>query len=630
MKHYRILQAACTLSAALLLSTACTKDDAVADENALPEGKYPLQISTITMDVEAGEAQPWGAPQTRVSENEDGTSSQWTNGDQIGVQIGNDTDTETGIYTVNVDGSGNVTSLTATTPVYWKSTTRQTIYAWYPATEGTVTLSDQSKGLAYVLKGTGQGTYNDAAVNLTFTHQLAKVRVTLTGAKAGAINKVEIKGYPTCTNDKGTVTTDGSRQDWITMHYDGSDVWEANVVPVSTVDGTNLIRLNGTTTATIDGITGFVAGKMCKIGLTIYQAGSFVVSTGLASTATYTYNGLQMQIGTEESTTPLSTVTISGGKAYFPPTTLQSLKAGSKIWFCIPRVVKFFHTLTQAEVDAKALTLPDKDGGSTLLKDGDTYKAGDNYYKNNWIVALYMGINKYNGTTPTETPLYWATGNLIATKTNAAKEGEVADYETATAFHIATVDETAKESTATQTTTPYDVTPTVSATDGYAACALGSQWNMFGWGDDTGLKTSLDDGDYASSITTSISGTSYDIARAQLGGSWYMPDDNELNEMIGLLKVSNVWNRGRKGTYACECTTVNSQSITITNTLSFPAAGYRGGDKVEGRVFFGVYWSGSACGLSDAYYLYFSYDGKVVSRGSNYRYFGQSVRPVSE
>ena len=69
----RILLAA----AALLLATAaCTKDE-LADGDLLPEGQYPLEIAAVTLGVEGGEAQPWGAPQTRVSENADGTGSVW-------------------------------------------------------------------------------------------------------------------------------------------------------------------------------------------------------------------------------------------------------------------------------------------------------------------------------------------------------------------------------------------------------------------------------------------------------------------------------------------------------------------------------------------------------------------------
>lgn len=179
--------------AALLLAAACSQNDFSGSQGEpLPEGRYPLQISSVTMSVES-DSQPWSAnaPQTRVAENtDDGNSSHWTDGDQIGVKIGTD-NTETGVYTVSVDGNGNVTGLTPTTPLYWKSTTpSQTVTAWYP-TDATVSLSDQSSNLAYVLAGTGSGNYQNA-VGLTFTHALAKVRVKLEGDKATGVTGVHL------------------------------------------------------------------------------------------------------------------------------------------------------------------------------------------------------------------------------------------------------------------------------------------------------------------------------------------------------------------------------------------------------------------------------------------------------
>lgn len=221
--------------ASLLLLAACSQNEfSDGQSEPLPEGKYPLEIASVTMNVTHSE-QPWSAnaPQTRVTENTtDGNSSAWTNGDQIGVQIGTES-TETGVYTVNVDGSGNVTLLTSEPPLYWKSTTSsQSVTAWYPATDGTIDLADQSNGLAYVLKGTGSGDYQNA-VSLTFTHALAKVRVTLNGDKATGVTGVQLYTYTSCTHTKGT-NIQGSNEGWIMMKeatYNGTKCYEANVVP---------------------------------------------------------------------------------------------------------------------------------------------------------------------------------------------------------------------------------------------------------------------------------------------------------------------------------------------------------------------------------------------------------------
>ena len=217
-------------AAALLLATAaCTKDE-LADGDLLPEGQYPLEIARITLGVEGGEAQPWGAPATRVSETADGTGSVFDTGDPFAVQI--DDGTETATYTVQDDGTA-----TSDAPLYWTNTTpNRTVSAWYPATDGTLDLGDQSQSLAYLLGGSGTGDYQ-TPVTLTFTHQLAKVRVTPIGDALGEVQSLQLYTYTQCTYEKGTVVQ-GSQEDWIEMmkceyteNGNAITCWEANVVP---------------------------------------------------------------------------------------------------------------------------------------------------------------------------------------------------------------------------------------------------------------------------------------------------------------------------------------------------------------------------------------------------------------
>lgn len=222
----RILLAA----AALLLATAaCTKDERT-DGDRLPEGQYPLEIARITLGVEGGEAQPWGAPATRVSETADGTGSVFDTGDPFTVQI--DGKEEVGTYAVQDDGTA-----TSDAPLYWTNTTpNRTVTAWYPATDGTLDLGDQSQSLAYLLGATGTGDYQ-TPVMLTFAHQLAKVRVTPTGDALGEVQSLQLYTYTQCTYEKGTVVQ-GSQEGWIEMkkcEYNGVTCWEANVVPGYTI-----------------------------------------------------------------------------------------------------------------------------------------------------------------------------------------------------------------------------------------------------------------------------------------------------------------------------------------------------------------------------------------------------------
>ena len=226
MKKRHSIHLLLAAAALLLATTACTKDE-LADGDRLPEGQYPLEIARITLGVEGGEAQPWGAPQTRVSENGDGTGSVFSAGDPFAVQI----DGEEGIYIVQDDGS-----IKAESPLYWSDSGEHTVTAWYPATGGTLDLSNQSQSLAYLLGGSGTGDYQ-TPVTLTFAHQLAKVRVTPTGDALGEVQSLQLYTYTQCTYEKGTVVQ-GSQEGWIEMKKceyteNGNAItcWEANVVP---------------------------------------------------------------------------------------------------------------------------------------------------------------------------------------------------------------------------------------------------------------------------------------------------------------------------------------------------------------------------------------------------------------
>ena len=247
-------------AAALLLATAaCTKDE-LADGDRLPEGQYPVEIARITLGVEDGEAQPWGTPATRVSEFADGTGSVFSAGDRFAVQING----EEGIYIVQDNNT-----VKAETPLYWSDTGEHTVTAWYPATGGTLDLSDQSQSLAYLLYGTGSGNYQ-TQVTLNFTHALAKVRVTPTDDALGEVQSLQLYTYTQCTYEKGTVVQ-GSQEGWIEMKKceyteNGATItcWEANVVPGYTI---TKLRANGTEERNLSAAITPEAGKFYNITL---------------------------------------------------------------------------------------------------------------------------------------------------------------------------------------------------------------------------------------------------------------------------------------------------------------------------------------------------------------------------
>ena len=296
MKKRHSIQILLAAAALLLATAACTKDE-LADGDRLPEGQYPVEIARITLGVEGGEAQPWGAPQTRVSENADGTGSvwEWDGSEMIGVQLGDKTTT----YTLNTDHT-----LLADRQLYWTSTApNQPVTAWYPATDGTLDLRDQdTNGLAYLLYGTGTGDYQ-TTVTLTFAHQLAKVRVTPTGDALGEVQSLQLYTYTQCTYEKGTVVQ-GSQEGWIEMKKceyteNGNAItcWEANVVPGYTI--TKLMANNDNKERDLSAAITPEAGKFYNItldkdkGYTDDGQGNYTVTSaeGLKNIAELVNNG---------------------------------------------------------------------------------------------------------------------------------------------------------------------------------------------------------------------------------------------------------------------------------------------------------------------------------------------------
>lgn len=219
MKKYRLFPAIC-LVAALLLS-ACSQDELAENNTALPEGEYPLQIGSVSLTAEVSE-QPW----TRVSENlTDGMSSEFKAGDAIGVSLNG----ETATYTY--DG----TEWTSEAPLYWKDKEPATVTAWYPVDEE-IDFTQQDEGLTYLLKGTSNADADyDTPANLTFAHQLAKVRVVLEGDKANEVQTVTVRSHLTSPNNQGDLgsltSTENKYVPMMEATYNGQRCWEANLRP---------------------------------------------------------------------------------------------------------------------------------------------------------------------------------------------------------------------------------------------------------------------------------------------------------------------------------------------------------------------------------------------------------------
>ena len=259
MKKYRLFS---TILAALLLS-ACSQEELGGQGMALPEGEYPLQIGSVTLTAEVSE-QPW----TRVSENPtDGMSSEFKAGDAIGVSLNG----ETATYTY--DG----TAWTSEAPLYWKDKNYATVSAWYPVDE-TIDFTHQDQGLTYLLKTDGVEAGFDKPANLTFSHQLAKVRVKLKGDKACEVRQVYVRSYPKTTNTQGEPGANEGTPDYYPMreaNYGGETYWEANLLDgYLKADDTFRVSKDGNSfvQVTLDADVPITVGQIHTITINVEQA----------------------------------------------------------------------------------------------------------------------------------------------------------------------------------------------------------------------------------------------------------------------------------------------------------------------------------------------------------------------
>ena len=201
----------------LLLLAACTHDDAPVSPAGipLPPDTYPLQIASVTISAD-------GQPQTRLAD--EGNSTKWKDNDQIMVSLGDKQSVYT--YTGGEWHSDN--------PLCWESTAPQEVNAWYPVTDEIDFTQQNTKGLTYLLKAEPvNATYNQPTpINLTFTHQLAKVRVLLEGKKAQDVKKVYVRSYPQSTNNEGELGGRIGDPVYVPMlktEYNGETCWEATL-----------------------------------------------------------------------------------------------------------------------------------------------------------------------------------------------------------------------------------------------------------------------------------------------------------------------------------------------------------------------------------------------------------------
>ena len=113
----------------------------------------------------------------------------------------------------------------------------------------------------------------------------------------------------------------------------------------------------------------------------------------------------------------------------------------------------------------------------------------------------------------------------------------------------------------------------------------------------------------------------YDAARANWGGTWRMPTEAEIEELVDKCKTQWTTQGGHNGYLV---TGPNGNSIFL------PAAGWRYGSSLKFEGEYGYYWSSTPCDGNTEYAFYLFFNSGSFGRNWSYRYRGYTVRPVSE
>ena len=129
------------------------------------------------------------------------------------------------------------------------------------------------------------------------------------------------------------------------------------------------------------------------------------------------------------------------------------------------------------------------------------------------------------------------------------------------------------------------------------------------------------DSDYGTVDNKTELEPSDDAATVNWGSEWQMPSDEQFEELINSSYTTKTWTT-MNGKYGRKIT-----SKSNGNSIFLPAPGFRGNTGLLDAGSYGYYWSRSLnTSSSGACYLYF-YSSFIGTIG-NYRYEGQSVRPV--
>ena len=176
---------------------------------------------------------------------------------------------------------------------------------------------------------------------------------------------------------------------------------------------------------------------------------------------------------------------------------------------------------------------------------------------------------------------------------------------------------------------------TKDSSGNYSIAAPTDYGAYFSWGNTDGHRVAGQTDSYSFDSTTynSTTGhnltadftsgsTTYDAARVRLGSPWRIPTYDELS----WLKDNCTWTWKASGNTDYNGVAGYEVVGTNSNKIFLPAAGYYDGTSLGSSGTRGYYWSTKYYSSTNAYYL--DFDSSNESVYDNYRYYGQSIRPV--
>jgi len=119
-----------------------------------------------------------------------------------------------------------------------------------------------------------------------------------------------------------------------------------------------------------------------------------------------------------------------------------------------------------------------------------------------------------------------------------------------------------------------------------------------------------------------------DAATMQWGAPWRMMTDAELQKLVDTSYCTRTWTSNWKDTGVAGYVVTGAQSGYTDKSIFLPAAGYGYSSYLSGSGSYGYYWTSTPYSGDSNYAWFLYFFSGYFNRFNNYRYSGQSVRPL--